>query len=204
MWDWWYYVKYRLCNDNDKRDERNPKVFRMLWVERQTSGTICKPKFDRQSGPFLIFSLGNSTLFRLTYVNGALATFWRPVLSIGWIITRPQLKFISLGLFNRLTNHYYNNDKYGQQNEYTTYSHGYHRTVTHIWNLLWRRFCSYCWFIWLLLLWITFSRFLKIYFCFYSFSYFLFIFLNIFYRFLNCISKIYVYVFKFPCNRHLF
>lgn len=117
------------------------------WIERQSADTERKLSFDFQFGGFcfifFFFFFGTSAFFRLTHVNGALATFWRPVLSISWIITGPQLKFISLRLFNRLTNHYYYDNKYGQQNQYTTNSHGHHRTVTHICNLMWRRYCNY-------------------------------------------------------------
>lgn len=62
---------------------------------------------------FMIFFIGTHTLFPSTHVNGALATFWRPVLSISWIIARPQLKFISLG-FHRFSNYYNYYNEYGQ------------------------------------------------------------------------------------------
>lgn len=117
------------------------------WSEYQLDEYGCGllPWHDQHNSVlFLIFFFGTCTWSRsMTHVNGALATFWGPVLSIGWIIARPQLKFISLGLLNRLSNYYDYDDENGQQNQYTTNSHGHHCTVTHIWTLVWQRFALF-------------------------------------------------------------
>lgn len=111
------------------------------WVRRmqkclQSSHTV---PFIRFFFFLIFFFFGTHTLCRSTHVNGALATFWRPVLSIVWKYVRPQLQFISLGLFDRLSHYYDDDDEHGQQNQYTTNSYGNHCTVTHICDLMWQR-----------------------------------------------------------------
>lgn len=68
---------------------------------------------------FFIFRCDNNnncSAARWTSVCGALATFWKPLLSIVRIIAWPQLKLISLRLFYCLTNNYYYYYKHCQQN----------------------------------------------------------------------------------------
>lgn len=99
------FIHLNSMNTNWKTKEKHINKLMWSWTRFRCEHWLFHP-----------IRVGNCTAAKWTRVNGALATFWKPLLSISWIIARPQLKLISLGLFYCLANYYDDDNKHSQQN----------------------------------------------------------------------------------------